>query len=69
MLCQEMFSHLKDAAFLESKSFVISGQVICCYQQPPNALAQGLVALEGHEGETVTKGLEHLKQNCEQYYR
>ena len=24
---------------------------------------------EGHEGETVTRGLEHLEANCQQYYR
>ena len=30
---------------------------------------QGLVPFEGHEGETVTRGLEHLEANCQQYYR
>ena len=30
---------------------------------------QGLTPLEGHDGETVTKGLEDLKSNCQQYYR
>ncbi|DBA99911.1 hypothetical protein WJX77_001277 [Trebouxia sp. C0004] len=30
---------------------------------------EGLVPFEGHEGETVTKGLEHLEANCQQYYR
>lgn len=31
--------------------------------------AQGLVPLEGHEGETMTRGLEHLEVNCQEYYR
>lgn len=30
---------------------------------------QGLMPYEGHEGETVTRGLEHLEANCQQYYR
>ena len=30
---------------------------------------QGLMPFEGHEGETVTRGLEHLEANCQQYYR
>ncbi|KAL0051092.1 hypothetical protein WJX82_001747 [Trebouxia sp. C0006] len=30
---------------------------------------EGLVPFEGHEGETVTRGLEHLEANCQQYYR
>ena len=31
--------------------------------------AQGLIPLEGHEGETVTRGLERLEVNCQKYYR
>lgn len=44
---------------------------IASHQQAVNCFAawvQGLVPLEGREGETVTKGLDTLEANCQQYY-
>jgi fructose-bisphosphate aldolase class I len=36
-------------------------------RQPANPSPQGLVPIEGHEGETSTRGLEALEASCRQY--